>query len=234
MTPRSKFSKSISHFFTDDNSASPPKITEHDDKVIQIEDGDDDFDPSLLPLPEQSTKTATQRIYRELKMIINNQSKPSNDLGFYVKLDKLRSVYQWVVQLKDFDPNIPLAQDMARHKVSSIDLEVRFAPEFPNLPPPRLLRFLNGGGGHVTAGGSICIEILTLGNKHDKGWSPKFTIESVLLQTKLALSDLNPPARLDKNWKNEYSPKEAIDAYIRVANQHGWAIPPQWSSLFRN
>ncbi|CAJ0637146.1 12115_t:CDS:2 [Entrophospora sp. SA101] len=189
---------------------------------------------------EHSTKTATQRIYRELKMIVNNQNKASNDLGFYVKLENLRSVYQWVVQLKNFDPSIPLAQDMAAHNVTSIDLEVRFSPDFPALPPyirvirPRLLRFLNGGGGHVTAGGSICIEILTLGNRNDKGWSSEFTIESVLLQVKLALSDLSPPARLDKNWRIEYSPREAMDAYIRVARQHGWAIPPQWSTLFRH
>ena len=43
-----------------------------------------------------STKTATQRIYKELKMIVHKQDTPSNDLGFYVKLEKLRSVYQWV------------------------------------------------------------------------------------------------------------------------------------------
>ncbi|CAG8589291.1 15450_t:CDS:2 [Racocetra fulgida] len=78
---------------------------------------------------------ATQRLYRELRLIVHKQDTPSNDLGFYVKLDQLHSIYQWVVQLKNFDPSIPLAQDMARHNVESIELEVRFAPDYPNLPP---------------------------------------------------------------------------------------------------
>ncbi|CAG8447495.1 5025_t:CDS:2 [Diversispora eburnea] len=190
------------------------------------------FDPSLLPLPASSTKEATQRIYRELRIIVHKQDTPANDLGFFVKLDKLQSVYQWVVQIKDFDPSIPLAQDMARHKVKCIDLEVRFAPDYPKLPP--LLRFMYGGGGHVTAGGSVCMDLLTLGNSHEQGWSAEYTMEAVLLQVKLALSSLDPPARLDKNWKSDYSPREAMDAYIRVARQHGWGIPPHWASMFRN
>ncbi|CAG8483627.1 11078_t:CDS:2 [Acaulospora morrowiae] len=227
----------MSNMFNTINSKIPSKKSAKTEETEKTEDAD--FDPSLLPLPASSTKTATQRIYRELRLIVHKQDTPSNDLGFYVKLDKLQSVYQWVVQLKDFDPTIPLAQDMVRHGVKSIDLEIRFAPDYPNLPPyirvirPRLLRFMNGGGGHVTAGGSVCMELLTLGSSREHGWSPEYTMEAVLLQVKLALSTLNPPARLDRNWKNEYSTREAIDAYIRVAHQHGWGVPPHWSTLFR-
>ncbi|KAF0427761.1 Ubiquitin-conjugating enzyme E2 Q [Gigaspora margarita] len=200
---------------------------------------DTEFDPSLLPLPASSTKQATQRLYRELRLIVHKQDTASNDLGFYVKLDQLHSIYQWVVQLKNFDPSIPLAQDMARHNVECIELEVRFAPDYPNLPPyirvlrPRLLRFMNGGGGHVTAGGSVCMELLTLGNSHDRGWYPEYTMEAVLLQVKLALSSLNPPARLDHDWRRDYNAREAMDGYIRSANLHGWGIPPHWTTLFK-
>ncbi|CAI2179601.1 6486_t:CDS:2 [Funneliformis geosporum] len=220
-----------------------PRINSEDEKVEEHDE--DEFDLTLLPFPTNSTKSATQRIYKELRMIIHNQETPTNtnDLGFYVNLDKLRSVYQWVVQLKNFDPTIPLAQDMAKHKVKSIDLEVRFAPDYPNLPPyirvirPRLLRFMNGGGGHVSKnsiGGSICMDLLTMGNSRDQGWSPEYSMEAVLLQVKLALSTLTPPARLDRNWRNEYSPTEAMSAYIRVANQHGWGVPPHWDTLFKS
>ncbi|RIA98457.1 ubiquitin-conjugating enzyme/RWD-like protein [Glomus cerebriforme] len=258
MSTKSKIQNAMSHMMTSvvgshsklhkrsakteecDDGGSHSKVQKRNSKAEKTEEcEEDEFDPTLLPLPTTSTKTATQRIYKELKIIVHKQDTPSNDLGFYVKLDKLRSVYQWVVQLTDFDPNIPLAQDMARHKVKSIDLEIRFAPDYPNLPPyirvirPRLLRFMNGGGGHVTAGGSICMDLLTLGNSHDQGWSSEYTMEAVLIQVKLALSTLNPPARLDRNWKNEYSPVEAMNAYIRVANQHGWGIPPQWDTLFK-
>ncbi|CAG8567783.1 8671_t:CDS:10 [Paraglomus occultum] len=206
--------------------------------VIEIED--DGFDPTLLPLPEESSTTATRRICQELRVIINKQDDASNDCGFYVNLEKLKSVYQWVVEISNFDPSIPLAQDMIRHKVKAIELEVRFAPQYPFLPPyvrvirPRLLRFMDGGGGHVTAGGSICMDLLTLGNgRNECGWSSAYTMEAVLLQIKLALSSLDPrPARLDRRWQKDYSPSEAIDAYIRVANQHGWKIPDQWQRLF--
>ncbi|CAG8609502.1 10441_t:CDS:10 [Paraglomus brasilianum] len=205
--------------------------------VIEIED--DGFDPTLLPLPEESSITATRRICQELRVIINKQDDASNDCGFYVNLEKLKSVYQWVVEMRNFDPSIPLAQDMIRHKVKAIELEVRFAPQYPYLPPyvrvirPRLLRFMDGGGGHVTAGGSICMDLLTLGNGRECGWSSAYTMEAVLLQIKLALSSLDPrPARLDRRWQKDYSPSEAIDAYVRVANQHGWQIPDQWQRLF--
>ncbi|CAG8500183.1 4736_t:CDS:10, partial [Acaulospora morrowiae] len=204
------------------------------------EEEDDEFDPSLLPLPAESSKAATQRICRELKLIYDKQqSGANNDLGFYLDTEKMASVYQWVVQLKDFDQTLPLAQDMARYKVKSIDLEVRFAPDYPFVPPyirvirPRLLRFMDGGGGHVTAGGSICMDLLTLGNAVERGWSSVYTIEAVLLQVRMALSSLDPkPARLDRNWNCEYSASEAIDSYIRVANQHGWGVPSQWTKLF--
>ncbi|CAG8574161.1 28599_t:CDS:10 [Dentiscutata erythropus] len=209
----------------------------HDDS-LEIDDGDG-FDLSLLPLPAESSKAATQRICRELRTIIHRQDDPSNDFGFIVNTEQLQSVYQWVVQLKDFDPSLPLAQDMARNKVKTIDLEVRFAPDYPFVPPyirvirPRLLRFMDGGGGHVTAGGSICMDLLTLGNALERGWSSVYTMEAVLLQVKMALSSLDPkPARLDRHWNNEYTPGEAIDSFIRVANNHNWTIPPQWSTLF--
>ncbi|CAB4405745.1 unnamed protein product [Rhizophagus irregularis] len=93
---------------------------------------EDGFDPTLLPLPTTSTKTATQRIYKELKIIVHKQDTPSNDLGFFVKLDKLRSVYQWGLY--------------ARHKLKALIWKFGFAPDYPNLPPyirvirPRLLR----------------------------------------------------------------------------------------------
>ena len=41
-----------------------------------------------------STKQATQRLYRELRLIVHKQDTASNDLGFYIKLDQLYSIYQ--------------------------------------------------------------------------------------------------------------------------------------------
>lgn len=56
-----------------------------------------------------------------------------------------------------------LLRDMKTHGVTSLLLEVRFPESFSLSPPffrviyPRFLPFLHGGGGHVTAGGSLCM-----------------------------------------------------------------------------
>ncbi|KAG9297568.1 hypothetical protein G9A89_007643 [Geosiphon pyriformis] len=223
----------------DDAFGFPPSEPKKPEDEPDFNDGQG-FDPNLLPAPDASSKTATHRISQELCQIVRKQTNPSNDLAFSVNTDKLKSMYQWVVQMKDFDPSLPLAQDMKKYKVKSIDMEVRFSPEYPYHPPyirvirPRLLRFMEGGGGHVTAGGSICMDLLTLGSSTENGWSSVYNMEAVLLQVKMALCSLDPnPARLDSRfWNSEYDPSEAMDAYIRVANQHGWRIPPEWSKLF--
>lgn len=139
--------------------------------------------------------------------------------------------------MTDFDGSL-LGEDMKKYGIDGILLELRFGKpykiylqqnfftgqDFPFSPPfirlikPRLLRFIDGGGGHITAGGSVCMDLLTA-----SGWNPAYTIESVLLQVKMALLNPDPkPARLDpRNWMKEYEAGEARDAFIRVANQHG-------------
>ncbi|CAG8807468.1 30346_t:CDS:2, partial [Racocetra persica] len=95
--------------------SSVDETEEKNEDKFEVDEGDG-FDLSLLPLPAESSKAATQRICRELRSIIHRQNDPSNDFGFIVNTEQLQSVYQWVVQLKDFDPTLPLAQDMARNK----------------------------------------------------------------------------------------------------------------------
>ena len=85
---------------------------------------------------------------------------------------------------------------------------------------------MNGGGGHVTAGGSICVEMLTM-----KGWKKDYTMDEVLTVVHAALSDTEPvPARIRSN--EEYHMYEAVNAYIRVARTHGWRVPQNWQTLF--
>ena len=88
---------------------------------------------------------------------------------------------------------------------------------------------MHGGGGHVTAGGSICMDLLTM-----SGWSPVYSVEAVLLQVRMALSNTDPfPARLDPNrWNEDYNEAEAMSAFKRVAQQHGWKVPPLFGSTF--
>ena len=71
----------------------------------------------------------------------------------------------------------------------------------------------------------MCMELLT-----NSGWSPANSMESVLLQVRMALCNLEPkPARLQSTVPggafNDYGIDEAIEAYMRAATAHGWQVP---------
>lgn len=90
---------------------------------------------------------------------------------------------------------------------------------------------MSGGGGHVTAGGAMCMELLTT-----SGWSAVSSIEGVLLQVRLAMSNLEPsPARLEgkgnKQTVMDYSVGEAVAAYIRACDRHGWKVPESFKEF---
>lgn len=152
-----------------------------------------------------------------------------HELGWYMDFDKVANMFHWIVELHSFDKGLPLARDMAQHGIQSIVLEVRFGRDYPIAPPflrvvrPRFLPFAQGGGGHVTLGGAMCMQLLT-----NSGWSPANNMESVLLQVRMAISSVDPqPARLALNQRwGDYGISEALDAYRRAAMAHGWEIPP--------
>ncbi|KAI0466373.1 hypothetical protein F4859DRAFT_526825 [Xylaria cf. heliscus] len=197
-----------------------------------------DFRPGHLDLsnlprfafPSYATKPAQQTIQRELQKLQKVQATtPLHELGWYIDFDKIENMFQLIVELHSFDPNMPLARDMKEAGITSIVLEVRFLRGFPMTPPfirviqPRFIPFANGGGGHVTIGGAMCMELLT-----NTGWSPVSSMESVLLQVRLAMCSQEPrPARLEKSkgHVNQYGLREAIDAFVRAAALHGWEVP---------
>lgn len=194
----------------------------------------DAFFPEAQTLPSYATSSATKALQKQLKQIIKTQL--STTLGeqryWTLDLNRLDNLYTWYFSLSSFDPDILLSADMRAYNITSIDLEVKFGPQHPQSPPfvriirPRFMQWMNGGGGHVTAGGSICVEMLTM-----KGWKREYTLEQVLLVVHQALSDCDPvPARLIGT--HEYSVQEAVSAYIRVANSHGWRVPQNWHTLF--
>ncbi|KAJ5124723.1 Ubiquitin-conjugating enzyme E2 [Penicillium bovifimosum] len=197
-----------------------------------------DFEPGtlsrdILPVldpPQYATTTATKLLQQHLNATIKTQNKvPLHELGWYVDPNLITTVYQWIVELHSFDPDLPLAKDLKSINLKSIVLELRFPPQFPIDPPffrvirPRFLQFAAGGGGHVTVGGAMCMELLT-----HSGWLPTASIESVLLQVRLAITSTDPrPARLERvsmSTRKDYSVAEAVEDYRRVAIVHGWQI----------
>ncbi|OQD93086.1 hypothetical protein PENSOL_c035G10000 [Penicillium solitum] len=181
-----------------------------------------------LASPQFATTSATKVLHQHLQATIKIQKRvPLHELGWYVDPDLITTVYQWVVELHTFDPSLPLAKDLKAVNQKSVVLELRFPPQFPMDPPlvrvirPRFLEFAAGGGGHVTTCGSMCMELLT-----HSGWLPTASIESVLLQVRMAITNTEPrPARLNlKTNSSDYSVGEAVEAYRRVALAHGWQI----------
>ncbi|KAH0498571.1 hypothetical protein TgHK011_005822 [Trichoderma gracile] len=220
------------------NSAEYSKKMPKENAVVAFETdfvpGSLDLD-SLPRLPEPSwastSPMATRTLNRAIKELHDIQSREDlASLGWYIDFDKLDNVFHWTVEMHSFEPDLPLAKDMKERGCTSVVLEFRFGSNFPYSPPfvrvirPRFLPFMRGGGGHVTAGGAICSEMLT-----NSGWSAVMTIEKVLLQIRLGLTEMDPPARLESMGgvysTRDYAIDEAIDAYKRAAAAHGWEVP---------
>ena len=191
----------------------------------------------LLEPPSYATSMATKALQRELTATLKVQdTHPAHELGWYIDRELINNFYQWIVELHSFEPHLPLAKDMKAKGIKSVVLEIRFGKNYPMSPPfvrvirPRFLSFMAGGGGHVTAGGALCMELLT-----NSGWSAASNIESVLLQVRLAISSLDPkPARLEAGAVRDYQVGEAVEAFVRACHTHGVSTPFQQTSIKAN
>ncbi|CAG7554842.1 unnamed protein product [Fusarium equiseti] len=208
--------------------------------VTLFQPGQLDLD-SLPKLAEPTWAASSPAALRALNSQIKDLQKIQSNtnlvtLGWYIDFERLDNLFHWIVELHSFDMNLALAQDMVRGGCSSIVVEVRFGASFPISPPfvrvirPRFVPFAQGGGGHVTMGGSICSELLT-----NSGWSPALSLEKVFLEVRMNLCEKDPPARLERFERamnaQDYNVFEAIDAYRRAATSHGWQIPSDLEML---
>ncbi|KAF8523448.1 hypothetical protein BU17DRAFT_43697 [Hysterangium stoloniferum] len=195
----------------------------------------------LLPPPTDSSPRATLTLQKELRAMLTDQEHAMKrngltELGWYMPPELMDdNLFRWMIELHSFDPALPIAKDMVSKKVPSLLFEVRFPGTFPIQPPffrivkPRFLPFSQGGGGHITAGGSICMDLLV-----SDGWLPSYSISAILLQIKLAISNLDPrPARLANNWDVPYTSVEALKGFRRAAGTHGWTVPEGLDKLVR-
>ncbi|KAL2842758.1 hypothetical protein BJY01DRAFT_199952 [Aspergillus pseudoustus] len=215
---------------SDDEETTAPDEGKWPDAKLRFEPGSLDLSTiKLLGEPRYATSRSTRSLQRELNAARKAQNeRPLHELGWYIHSDTIQNMYQWIVELHSFDNRLPLAQDLKKAGYSSILMEIRFPSDYPLSPPflrvirPRFLRYSEGGGGHVTAGGAMCMELLT-----NSGWLPTSSIDSILLQVWMAITNEEPrPARLDsRSLGTDYTVHEAISEYKRVCYAHGWAIP---------
>ena len=192
----------------------------------------------LMPTPTYATSGTTKRLMKDLQTAQKLQdSTPLADLGWFIDVEKVDNAYQWIVELHSFHTfeikgkKLPLVDDMKKKGVKSIVLEMRFSKDYPFTPPyvrvirPRFLSLNQGGGGHIVLGGAMCMELLT-----NSGWSSVSSIESVLMQIRLAIAS-EPFARLDMHGGGDYGIGEAADGYIRACHTHGWQVPPGFKEM---
>jgi ubiquitin-protein ligase len=162
------------------------------------------------------TSLCSKRLLSEYKKLMKADSSV---LGFYINLPDEANMYIWDVFINKFEGNIELQQSLDHLKIPHIKLEIRFPDNYPVTPPyirvvtPRFV-FRTG---HITAGGSICMEILT-----SQGWSPLYSIESLIVDIKCLLSEGS--AKIDTTNSTPYSFQESKEAFFRAAASHGWKV----------
>lgn len=209
--------------------------------------GETDFVPGslntdgirFLDPPNDATRTSTQSLMRAFRGLLEVQEgNPLSRLGWYIDSNLVNNMYQWIVELHSFPPHLPLSQDMKAAGLTSVVLEMRFSSNYPFTPPfirvvkPRFLPFGQGGGGNVTEGGAMCMEILT-----NNGWTAAQAIDGLLLQVRMAICDEERPARLATRGdggvhrSETYGVGEAVAAYIRACRNHGWTVPDGFEKL---
>lgn len=164
------------------------------------------------------TNMATKRLFADMKAFQASQGKfglcgaPRDD-----------NLYIWDVKLTDFEPSTQLAKDLNAYaqrfnKEPAVQMEMTFQNDYPMTPPfvrvvcPRF-KFLTG---HVTIGGSICMQMLTR-----SGWSPSNDIESILIQIRCEIMS-DPNARLELQTDKVYTEAEAKDAFKRMVDRYKW------------
>jgi len=156
---------------------------------------------------------ATQRIAAELRTI--QKGNPAKS-GFSIELVN-DNMYLWEVKLFGFDPkDEEIARDMERLHIKHIVIHIKFPEDFPLSPPfCRIVRpRFQFHTGHVTIGGSICMELLTR-----KGWSPENSIEAVIMT--IRSNFLEGGARLQPGY-GDYTEAEAVESFNRLVRAHGW------------
>lgn len=167
---------------------------------------------------------------------------------------------KWRFKLCNFDSDMEGGRNLnddlnnlaALHGQDHVLMECSFPADYPNKPfflrivTPRMCWYT----GHVTAGGSICIEALTLSGTAGS-WTSQYNVESILnivilnmidcdvywIETPTGPGGMSGPLRVDLEGRwtgshklvmREYSWHEAEAAFQRTAANHrqsGWGPP---------
>ena len=161
-------------------------------------------------------KAYNKRLMIEFRQLMN---KSVADLGFSLKLAEESNLRIWMICIPSTRLNNPtLESQMQKLDIPFLELEISFPEGYPIEPPfPRVIypRFQSLTG-HITAGGSICMEAISR-----SGWVPTTNMESLITQIKIVLAEGD--ARIDETRAcQRYDLAEAKEAFQRAMATHGW------------
>jgi ubiquitin-protein ligase len=164
----------------------------------------------------QVSSLRNKRLMKEYKMLMEQDTKLT---GFRIELPKEDCLDVWNIYIKSdwFEGNPKIQKDMEEYGIKEIELEFRFNENYPVQPPfvrivyPRFI-YLTG---HITLGGSICMELLT-----NQGWDITTSISTVITYVKSAI--LEGDGKIDPKKKHKYEIEEAHEAFNRMLKSHGW------------
>ena len=230
---------------TDNNEEEqfPEDNENNDDEVYIVSDDEDDDDGIDLPEdfqindvekaevakpdPEMEemmarfkpSNAASRRLLHDLREMLHADTK---ELGFRTA-PRGNDIFNWEVQVFGFEKGSDMYNDLQKYKKRTgrdyVEMSVTFPPTYPNNPPfvrvvqPRFMQQT----GRVTAGGSLCTDVLTM-----DGWSPTYAIESLMINV---ISEIiNGKPRINFSFTQPYTLEEAKAAYTRVASDHNWKI----------
>jgi len=171
----------------------------------------------------QGNPIAVKRISSDLKKMMG--SERNNDFEVSTRGDNL---FIWDVKMrfpKDSDSKLQekLEAYDAKYKTGDyVNFEITFPEDYPFSPPfvrvitPRFMFHT----GHITIGGSICMEFLTKADEN--GWSASMNMENTLVSIQTQILMGKP--EIDMVNTKPYSSHEAHEAFKRVARDHGWKI----------
>jgi len=183
-------------------------------KKKDAEDSEPHIDTSKFQIPQGFSKSAVQAIVKEL---IDINKTPREERGYDAE-PLGNNISQWEVKVFGIPKDEPLFTDMKNMKIQHITFHVTFPPNYPWAPPfirvvrPRFA-FRTG---HVTVGGAICTILLS-----NDGWLATYRLQQVFVDIRANLT--SGAGRLDFNNRSDYTESEAMVAFDRMLQTHGWS-----------
>lgn len=126
-------------------------------------------------------------------------------------------IAHWEIRIVRIPKDEPIWGDLKKLGCDHILMHLRFPDDYPFSPP--FLRVITPRfafrKGHVTLGGSVCMETLS-----NEGWNPMYRLEQIMVDVMATM--ISGEARLDLSNTTPYSEQEAVVAFNRMLQTHGW------------